>query len=199
MNIIEKVVGYDAREAIKKESNWATERKETYLLKDDVIKPLSIDPHVWPIYSEEKLQATRNMLSNDYKMWDSLDLLIDNLPSDKFKSDYSVAAFTIVLNAGETDGYQKYFMPPVTSPSAIDANWTFMGFDIADTGLISGITNYGYEQNSASILKKKWRNELNKYHLLKRIESAYEFKKITCERTVEHNSFFLYGVYIVNN
>ena len=43
------LIGFDVRElSVEPEALWPLERRTVFLLRDDVVRPLSTDPTVWP-------------------------------------------------------------------------------------------------------------------------------------------------------
>ena len=60
----EALLGFDARERfLEAGSLWAPERRGIYLLREDVQKPLSVDPLVWPsLFGEGLPDAERTRL-----------------------------------------------------------------------------------------------------------------------------------------
>ncbi|HEV8105744.1 MAG TPA: hypothetical protein VGP69_18590 [Gaiellaceae bacterium] len=44
----EMLIGFDAREAVEYLPRWDGERRQRFLLRHDVARPLSVDARVWP-------------------------------------------------------------------------------------------------------------------------------------------------------
>lgn len=79
---------------------------------------------------------------------------------------------------------------PAGSPS-------FLGYDVADSFLTSGLMNCGYA-NEAAELRERWARHLNLHHLFSERARALHFCRITNERIPEHAPFFVYGLYRLN-
>lgn len=74
---------------------------------------------------------------------------------------------------------------------------SFLGYDVADAGLTSGLMNCGYTDD-ATQLREHWARHLNRCHLFSDRARALHFLRITSERVPEHAPFFVYGLYLLN-
>ena len=86
-----------------------------------------------------------------------------------------------------------------TEPGSMDEHWTFLGYDIADGGLLSCLSNCGYSSDSAPLLRDEWSPLLNERHLFVDLQKAVEFKTLTDARVEEHAPFFVFGLYVVES
>jgi hypothetical protein len=84
------------------------------------------------------------------------------------------------------------------TPAEADPQWQFLGFDVCDSGFLSGLTNCGY-LDSAELLaaRRNWGTSLNEHHLFKDPEPAFEFKIYSDHRVQEHAPFFVFGLWVV--
>jgi hypothetical protein len=75
------------------------------------------------------------------------------------------------------------------------AGWVFLGFDVADGFMISGLSNCGYSaadrRDAASAGYK-----LNEFGLLGNSSEALDFRDWSDGRVPAHAPFFLYGIYL---
>ena len=74
--------------------------------------------------------------------------------------------------------------------------WEFLGFDVADEWLLSGLSNCGYGDD-AEPLRREWAGHLNGHHLFDNLDKAIEFEALTDKRVEEHAPFFIYGIYSI--
>jgi hypothetical protein len=81
--------------------------------------------------------------------------------------------------------------------TAPDAQWERLGYDVADSSLISGLSNCGYTPQEAGVLRPAWSRRLNKHHLFEEMQPASEFSQLTNRRVPEHAPFYVYGLYVV--
>ncbi len=85
-------------------------------------------------------------------------------------------------------------------PSLRDPAWAFLGYDVCDKWLLSGLSNCGYGTNEAEIqlLRDTYASDLNEHHLFDSIELATEFRRLSDERVQEHAPFFVFGIWLIN-
>lgn len=74
---------------------------------------------------------------------------------------------------------------------------SFLGYDVADAGRISGLMNCGYTSDHAE-LRERFARHLNRHHLFSDRERALHFRRVTDTRVPEHAPFFVYGLYRLN-
>src|SRR5689334_19023334 len=117
----ETIIGFDAREMeLSYVTNWPQERRERFLLRDDLTKPLSIEGLVWPsIFLSSKTFVegkTQNRLSNSdveiplqYRsldnLWRDLNEMRRYLSEElkTYKMQYWEIAITEVMNSSDHD------------------------------------------------------------------------------------------------
>lgn len=85
----------------------------------------------------------------------------------------------------------------LTESETVDERWTFLGYDVADGGLLSCLSNFGYTLDSAPVLRAQWSLLLNEFHLFVEPDRAMEFKTLTDARVREHAPFFIFGLYLI--
>ncbi len=187
---VEKIIGFDAREMwMSTETHWSRDRREQYLLRLDIQKPLSVDPLVWSsifynIYDEHIESASDTY---DPLVWTHLSKLKAHLEVSSLQRKYWIIALTCI---GDANWYAS------VSPIIIDQNWVLLGYDIATTSLTSGLLNSGYTKEEQRKLNSMWGGYLNKYHLFADRSHAEEFRAVTDDRVPEHTPFFVYGLYV---
>jgi hypothetical protein len=73
------------------------------------------------------------------------------------------------------------------------SNWIFVGFDVSDSGQLSGLMNCGYDpsSNELAMARLRWADKLNQNHLFGRGQDATEFCQFAALRTPEHAPLFL--------
>jgi len=71
--------------------------------------------------------------------------------------------------------------------------WRRVGFDVADTGFVSGLSNCGWKEEE-TFLKRKWIRFINADGLLTNFDAALDFRAEMDERIPEHAPFFVYGI-----
>lgn len=193
---VELLIGFNARENfLKFEDHWDTHRIKQYLLKEDIIKPLSIDVMVW----DSVFHALRVQLPNwvgPRQEWDSLERLRMFAEGEKLNSSYWLVATSQWMTDDEKNALEKtYDIKPVSRSH----EWKLLGFDVADDFLLSGLMNAGYGIEGREILHQQWARHLNQYHLFEDLDTARKFKFLTDERVREHSPFNVYGIYLIES
>jgi hypothetical protein len=84
---------------------------------------------------------------------------------------------------------------PSVVPHDLPAGSSFLGYDVADGSLISGISNCGYDSTEIRTLRATWSSSLNGNGLIGTLDSAMRFKSMTDARVPEHSPFWVFGIY----
>jgi len=209
----ETLLGFDAREYwLDPETRWTKANRQLYLLREDRLKPLSIDTWVWPSIfdwgngmSYFKDQSTFNILpgpQSDWgkpRLWESLDDMQHQIntywiPSVQSYNMVAVSWFSTPDYSGPNEVWPN--VAPL-GKAPIDLSWKLLGLDIGDGAMISGLSNCGYNAEEAEQLRLFWSNQLNDHHLFTNLHQANDFRAMTEQRVPEHAPFFVYGLYQV--
>jgi hypothetical protein len=215
----EKVLGFDIREQwLRIDELWNKDRRELFLLREDVRKPLSTDSFVWPSVFDtgqghslpaaerERLHLTGiptpAWIGANAGLWGDFMRMRDTF--DSFTAEnwiairpHTVLAVTWLAEDGFIPGpvgpYDEPTMPPALSPA-----WQRLGYDVSDGSLMSGLTNCGYQNEEREKLRWSWSSQLNDHHLFADPESAGHFRDITDQRVREHAPFFVFALYALD-
>ena len=184
--------GADVRESCAQPDNdWTQDRREGFLLRLDVIRPLSVDPNVWGLARRPVDEKTGTPLP-----WISID---DALHKYVAWADSNATAIAIGVVA--EDAADESILATTTGVDAelvTAPDWVFLGFDVAD-GSTSGLSNCGYDASEARILRPVWGPRLNEHGLFVDIADALSFRRLTNERVPEHAPFYVYGIWMVGS
>jgi hypothetical protein len=188
----EVVLGFDRRIRSSDIScgYWSNERRSQYLIRMDVLYPLSVDCAVWPRLDEPDLDGS--IYSKSYS---PLSSSVEELVSSSRLQDGVAIAISVVEPYADNSFYNLMLHAGKTFPLKIAAGWRLFGFDVADEGLISGLTNCGYEESSVNDIRGRWKDQLNDNHLFDSISAAKEFVAYSDFRVPEHAPFYVYGLY----
>jgi len=95
----------------------------------------------------------------------------------------------------DSQGYQCGLLLYQTIPERPPEGSSLLGYDVADAGCISGLTNCGYTEEEINALATLWANRLNSFGLLTTLEDAVAFRQLCDERVPEHAPFWIYALW----
>jgi hypothetical protein len=112
-------------------------------------------------------------------------------PDERSALDRSLAGFY-------PDGRPAPMPAAVATPSTIDPDWEFLGFDVTDLA-ISGLTNTCFHSNVdvPKPLRARWGPHLNEHHLFEDLDQAAQFKELANREVPEHAPFFVVGLWLI--
>lgn len=211
------LLGYDVRLAADTyvASRWEDEARRVFLLRADIAWPLSVDLMVWPSifqYQGASVAARYLPLSGwidvepaDFPhrvldLWQDPAAMIaafdSAAPTSAIAKDAIPVAIEVVSEPGAfaNSHWGPLFAPDRGSLRA-SANWRFLGYDVADEGMVSGLSNCGYDQSEKPDCAKRFSGGLNDTGLFDALEPAREFRAEADERVKEHSPFHVYALY----
>lgn len=185
----EVLLGFDGRDGrMEMDSGvWPRERVLLYLLRWDVVRPLSTDRLVWP-----GLARPEGVERTPAGLWRRLDAVLERVRG----SALIPVALTLV-RGGMSDEKMTESDPYLvqTDPADLNEEWELLGYDVSDLGLLSGLSNCGYDASTRRELRERWGRTLNRYHLFADCREAHVFREATDARVPEHAPFFVFGLY----
>jgi hypothetical protein len=191
----ELMVGFDAREmSIDFNQTWTDDQKQTFLLRHDIVKPLTVDTMIWKSVFEVsgiELPDYRSLRSD---LWSELSKLRHFLKSSAITEPYWLIAITQIGIELEEWLYYRDIVEPVS----VDAAWKFLGYDVAEETLLSGICDMGYREDDGAFARQKYAPHLNQYNLFTDREIAADFAKWSDLRDPGHGPFHLYKLYLID-
>lgn len=192
-----RLIGFDIRpEPQTPDSLWDDERRSTFLLRDDVSRPLSVDQQVW---ASSLPEAAPNQWHGVLNHWSDLDALSGvarslGLATQPLTCFIAVTiVWALLSNAERYDWATKRL--DQTAPASLGPEWQVLGYDVADQWLTSGLSNCGYVGSERAEWRSRWANRINGAHLFDDPAEAGLFAKATNERVSEHAPFFVYGLF----
>jgi hypothetical protein len=87
------------------------------------------------------------------------------------------------------------------SPTQVMSNWKSLGWDVADNGLTSGLSNAGYlpELDDIPALRAMFGDRLNPYGLFDDLSTAEQFRTLSDARVPEHAPFLIHHLFLIEN
>lgn len=194
----EQLLGFDIREMWSQmDVTWPESRKARYQLRADVTKVLSVGVLVWPrvvLGVEKNVRAPSQW--RDLGLWDNLHHLQEYLRQNAktIQRPYQLIGITLLRNALPVPEQDMWASLAPTVPASLNKEWAFLGYDVADEGFISGLSDCGYEADELH-LRTGWELALNEWHLFTQSKQALKFQRMTDQRVDEHAPFCIYGLY----
>jgi len=201
----ERIIGYDARENwLPIEEGWSDHRKQGFLYRLDVLKPLSADTRVWPtIFESEGRQAPIGQIGFQSCWADfyALQSAVAKAYEEKLMRPWRMIAVTLVLGPYcENSNVPWTSRLPQVNPDQRTADWIFLGYDVCDQWLLSALSNCGFLPGLDDVpkLRTTYGPLLNKFHLFRELGDAILFKRFSDERLRDdHAPCFVFGLWMV--
>ena len=204
MSSNELLLGFDAREmGLDVAEYWPEERKRHFLLRQDIVKPLSTDILVWrSVFDVEPTLQRPQWTGPIQELWEDLATLqtsLDTAWSARTLPSWLIAV-TLQEEVCEREDLQEWydrvsnFIPALRDPA-----WALLGYDVSDKWLLSGLSNCGYGSNESEIqiLRDTYASSLNEHHLFEAIKPAVDFMQVSDERVRAHAPFFVFGLWLI--
>lgn len=195
------LLGFDARIVGPEISaRWNHKRREGSLLKVDIPLPLSVDVEVWPsaVNFRDDFQPPA-WIGPVQDLWDDLDRLGTFLNDHDDIGPLTVWLVAVAVNPESCgpEGLSKWQRRVgEIRPADLLPSWTFLGYDVADEWLESGLTNRHFRPDEdPDVLRREWAGCLNEHHLFAQLEPAERFARTSDSRSREHAPFCVFGIW----
>lgn len=224
-----EMVGFDARELwLDIDSQWDKNECNTFLLRHDVLKPLSVDDFVWYSVFIEKTtsriwegKSTQSMYLTDSwkttfsenrfleapdlyqprRVWTDLNSLTRYLHQN-WQDDWkpcAIIAVQEIINLDTIEDEENNDFQPRIEPNEVQDDWVLLGYDVADYYLYSGLADGGIQDELFSKIKPEWVDNLNDYHLFTNPQTAFDYIEFANIRIPTHQPFYVYALYLVKS
>ncbi len=189
----ELLLGFDIR--INNLDLWGKDDRTTFLLRQEIEIPKSVDGDVWPRSKTIDVILKKESLE---KNWD-FDLIMDlNGLIEKFQKanepNSSLIAISVISNSLDAPMASAERIVSPLKKMEYFAFFDFLGYDVADEWQTSGLMNCGYLPEEIEALQK-FAPKLNEHHLFEFVDDALSFKSVSDMRVPEHAPFYVYGLY----
>ena len=198
----ELLLGFDAREMwLDIAEYWPEERKRTFLLRQDIVRPLSTDEYVWRSVFDVDISLQYPQWTGPIQnLWDNLDTLQEYLDTtwSERTLPYWLMAVTLQEEVCERENLLEWHdrvSNLITTPR--DPAWAFLGYDVSDKWLTSGLNNCGFKESEMQILRDTYASYLNEHHLFDALKPAVDFMHVSDERVRAHAPFFVFGLWLI--
>jgi hypothetical protein len=194
---------------------WDPPTRDIYLLRPEIECPLSIDRTVWPSRfrssQREVLQfgddihldpATANSYFVAFRLWNDLAEMIAEYRPGK-DNDCGVAVSLVLPESYAdpstvaTDEWWNAAVSIPTHPSSPDANWLLLGYDIANSGFMSAVSNCGLTEDEREPMRAMWGRYLNDVGLFAEFSSADAFCRDANVRISDDGPFYVFELFLI--
>jgi len=207
------LLGYDIRLEYSEfaDGHWDAEKRAVFLLRTEIVSPASVDSWIWPsvfrcrhLYPTPTLTPHQGVIEIEPTnfehsvtcLWPDLDAM------NACYADHTLAIQTVplaIVLLGEDERVHSNHSVAVLDADRMSADppyeWTLLGYDVADHGLTSGLSNCGYSAAEKPEWQQRWAPLLNDHGLLPTIDDAGAFATASDARVPEHAPFFIYGLF----
>jgi len=205
-----RLLGFDKRRGAEdfKSNEWPPQRRELFLLNQSIDCPLSVDSAVWPtMFCYEGASSIPSpapytrAVNPGYQIdgiWSDLEFMRRTFVQNRVEDNslgVDVAIEVFVTPAHSFDEFESLLRESRVVPDAIPLGSTFLGYDVADSSLYSGLCNCGYSVSDKKLLSMQWSSKLNEFGLFRDLNDALQFRVITDARVLEHAPFWIFGLY----
>lgn len=185
-------LAYDLR-VTRQTYEWPLDRRQRFLLREDVKAPMSVDRNVWPA-PRFPLRAP-DWTGPLTPLWSHISELCKFIGTIEPPAD----PVAISLSPEEKSASGTFWRDALETarPAELDESWIFKGFDVADEGMLSGLTNCGYTDHLAlAEARVRWASLLNEEHLFNEEDAARSYRHEVTVRVPEHAPFFVFGLWL---
>jgi hypothetical protein len=187
-----KLLGFDAREdeLEGRKTPVPFHVREVFLLRPEIELPYSVDGHVWPSVwgMNDGPQIEENGL------WLNLDGLRRSL-KEQGRRAILIAVELLIPPNMTAPGFPYSLIDSTPDPPTVSEDGICLGFDVADSGFWSGLSNCGYSEDAREKLRPEWQSKINDFGLLRTEQDALMFRDLTDTRVPDHGPFWVYKLY----
>ena len=175
------------------ERAWEESRRRQFLLDPGVARPLSVDALVWGAVELPGARPDEAGRADLRELLEAFDALSDP------PAGVRVAALSV--DEGADDEHAPWVLGGgvSTRPSTREElGWPFLGWDVVESGCLSGLMNFGYcwENELDRELAQRFAPRLNKHGLFDELEVARDFLRANDERVGEEGPFYVCGLQV---
>lgn len=171
-----------------------------YLIRPDIQCPLSVDTAVWQsVFDKHKRfvqQPEMDYVRDVWANYTDLEQAAASTFEDRCPPLWFVAFASVWNDAHPSLGLQQTLQ---IRPETIGTNWIFLGYDVADEGLTSGLTNCVslIRPHDFAAERLAFMNQINTFHLFHEYEHAAEYKSFADRWFESHAPFFVIGIWLI--
>jgi hypothetical protein len=215
------MVGYDVRWFPPGflTSRWDAALRMKYLLRPGIVRPFSVGKTVWPSrfqvgegerdvfsgYPENiRLDPDENTHFYLFGLWDSYgEMLANYKPASE--PAYVLGAGLLrkeqyPADAGfKTDEWWRAIHGSPIDPPEPKGEWNLLGYDVANSGLTSAMTNFSLPEAELALLREKWAGGINDHGLFSAADEAVRFCLDANVRLADEGPFYVWELFLITS
>ena len=184
------LIGYSIN-MLNEDFEWTQKRRLRFLIKPTIKLPKSVDSNVWQESYDYFENISEQEMMDNWTKWRHKDRLVE-------LTGYNIREGNRVLTAS----YLHFFDYVPTEVWAmeyrsepVDENLIFLGYDVANGGTLSGLSNCGYTDVALKYCRENYLQHLNQHGLFEDFGVALDFLSYTNQRTPADSPFYVYSLY----
>jgi len=207
------VLGYDIRKHYGGyyQYEWDYERRERFLISNNIVWPLSIDTTVWPslfrvqihpvnIQMKDDNEVAVQMSADNYiigNLWQSHDSMVEYYDMYCIRKQKTIPTVFTLHTWDEPSTKESTITAfPHDNSLIMPSGYSLVGYDIADQFFVSSLSNCGYGNNEGEgDARFEYASYVNDYGLFGALNDAIKFKSVSNISVKEHAPFYVYGVH----
>ncbi len=180
---------------------WDEQERQKFLLHPEIRLPVSVDRLICPSifqpggHRDGNLAGEKNV--NILGLWDNAALMlkwVEQRPKMKELIRFPVAV-QLISSPGSSDPMWDTISGQDTEPPTPSQEWDRLGYDVADRGPTSALSNCSYTSEEMAEARRRWGNCINQSGLLEKLEDALLVTSFSDVRVPEHKPFFVYEIF----
>lgn len=192
INMNTTILGFQLRLSPDQLNEWDKKRRETFLLREDIAKPLSVDEDIWPLLDDAKIR-------NDLFL--NPEFPVNGLNIHDLRPGISTPpgrGCLLAITASDIEVSQLRSRHRIQSELLCrdpkELGLRLLGFDVADAWFYSAQSNCGFGDSKQS-LSQRFSHSINGYGLFDSQEEAAAFREGANVRIPDHAPFVVYGLW----
>ncbi len=200
-----RLLGFDARNIDSERTPWPLDMRQEYSLRPEIECPLSVDTVVWPTYFSYHSELDdllgrepTSLIDSDPDCSGGLWLSLDRMKRRLYERARPAMLLAVELFAPAETTVREFPSSLIYSqldPLILPTGSLLLGYDVADAGFCSGLSNCGYSDEETRTPRPEWAKRINDFGLLRTQEGAVAFIEISNQRVPEHAPFWVYGLH----
>lgn len=219
MNESSRLIGFDIRRtpAAYQQNHWGPRERELFLIRPNTPCPLSVDNLVWPTrFRMEHMPpgplsapddillrpSTKTRYFDLFGLWDDLNEMISEYkPTIAGDCGLAVGLVFPEHSAFEKSVIQDSWWQAINGcsvrPSTRREKWELLGYDVANSGYTSALSNCGRQPRDRNEAESKWGACLNDFGLFKAVPDAIRFCEASNKTLTSDGPFYVFELFIM--